>query len=61
VDNAGNRQVSARSIDEHGRPGKIQTVRRWGDDRQEADISMAPSCCFFADGMQFDVRGQSLM
>jgi sugar lactone lactonase YvrE len=56
VDNAGNRQVLRIPIDEDGRPGRIQLFADGATIEQQQQL-IGPVVLYFADGMQFDVRG----
>jgi sugar lactone lactonase YvrE len=56
VDNAGNRQVLRVAIDEDGRPGRIKLFADGATIDQELHLQ-APTALYFADGMQFDVKG----
>jgi sugar lactone lactonase YvrE len=56
VDNAGNRQVLRVSIDEDGRPGKIQLFADGATIDKELHLN-GPVALYYADGMQFDVEG----
>jgi sugar lactone lactonase YvrE len=56
VDNAGNRQVLRVAVDEDGRPGGIKLFADGATIDQELHLP-APTALYFADGMQFDVKG----
>ena len=56
VDNAGNRQVLRVPIDENGKPGQIQLFADGATIESKLNLT-GPVVLFFADGMQFDVRG----
>jgi sugar lactone lactonase YvrE len=56
VDNAGNRQVLRIPIDERGQPGKIQLFADGATIDTKLHLS-GPVALYYADGMQFDVRG----
>jgi sugar lactone lactonase YvrE len=56
VTNAGNRQVLRIPIDEDGRPGNIQIFADGATIEQQQQLS-GPVVLYFADGLQFDVRG----
>jgi sugar lactone lactonase YvrE len=56
VDNAGNRQVLRVAIDEDGRPGGIRLFADGATIDKELHLP-APTALYFADGLQFDVKG----
>jgi len=56
VDNAGNRQVLRVPIDEDGRPGAIQLFADGATIESKLGL-VGPVVLYYADGMQFDVRG----
>jgi sugar lactone lactonase YvrE len=56
VDNAGNRQVLRVAVDEDGRPGGIKLFADGATIDQELHLP-APTTLYFADGLQFDVKG----
>src|SRR6516164_9462461 len=56
VDNAGNRQVLRVPIDEDGHPGKIQLFADGATIESKLGL-VGPVVLYYADGMQFDVRG----
>jgi sugar lactone lactonase YvrE len=56
VDNAGNRQVLRIPIDEDGKPGRIQLFADGATIERQLNLN-GPVVLYFADGMQFDVRG----
>jgi sugar lactone lactonase YvrE len=56
VDNAGNRQVLRVAIDEDGRAGGIALFADGATIDRELNLP-APTALFFADGLQFDVKG----
>jgi sugar lactone lactonase YvrE len=56
VDNAGNRQVLRIPIDEEGDPGRIQLFADGATIDKQLHLK-GPVALFFADGMQFDVKG----
>jgi sugar lactone lactonase YvrE len=56
VDNAGNRQVLRVAIDEDGRPGGIRLFADGATIDKELHLQ-APTALYFADGLQFDVKG----
>jgi len=56
VDNAGNRQVLRVAFDEDGRPGGIELFADGATIDSELHLQ-APTALYFADGLQFDVKG----
>jgi sugar lactone lactonase YvrE len=56
VDNAGNRQVLRVAIDEDGRPSGITLFADGATIDQELHLP-PPTALYFADGLQFDVKG----
>ena len=56
VNNTGNRQVLRIPFDEDGKPGRIQLFADGATIEQQQGLS-GPVILFFADGLQFDVRG----
>jgi len=56
VDNAGNRQVMRIPLDSRGNPGAIQLFADGASLDRQLGLS-TPTALFFADGMQFDVKG----
>jgi sugar lactone lactonase YvrE len=56
VDNAGNRQVMRIPLDRKGNPGAIQLFADGATLDQQLGLQ-GPVALFFADGMQFDVKG----
>lgn len=56
VDNAGNRQVLRIPVDDDGNPGKIELFADGATLDQQLNLP-SPTALYFADGMQFDVKG----
>jgi sugar lactone lactonase YvrE len=56
VDNAGNRQVLRIPIDEDGKPGAIQLFADGATIERQLNLN-GPVVLYFADGLQFDVKG----
>ncbi len=56
VDNAGNRQVMRIPLDRRGNPGAIELFADGASLDRQLGLP-TPTALFFADGMQFDVKG----
>ena len=56
VDNAGTRQVLRVAVDEDGRAGRIELFADGATIDKELHLQ-GPTALYFADGMQFDVKG----